>query len=352
MTTLSKLNPADFETTHQGKRVKLIVLKNKAGAEACITNFGAILVSFVVPDKDGNMKDITLGLPNIKEYIEHSDRFLGATVGRVANRIGKGVFKLDGHEYHLPINNDINNNHTGDCGFHNNVWDIIEEKPNTCLLIYIQKDGADGWPGNLETALRITLKDDNDLVFDFEATTDKATPCAFTQHSFFNLTTPEEDVYDTEITANCDFYVPIDDHMCPTGEILRVDGTPFDFRSPMKIGVHIDDKEGQIAKAGGYDHTLCIRKDWYGQDAVACKAYSPKSGIVLELHTTSPGMVLYTANWMEGMGKNGIPNQRRHGFCLEPGMYPNSANNSQFPCTILRPGEKLHTVFGYKAYTA
>ena len=353
MSNLSNIKVEDYETTHQGKPVKLIILHNKTGAEACVSNFGANLVSFMVPDRNGKLTDIVLSQPCIKDMIEHSDRFLGATCGRYANRVKHGIFKLDGNEYHLPITNDINCNHTGDCGFHNNVWDILKQEENSCVLKYIQVDGRDGWPGNLETILTITLKDDNDLVYDFVATTDKPTPCAFTQHSFFNLTTPEDDVYDTEVTINADFFTPLDDHMCPTGEILKVDGTVFDFRKGMKIGLHIDDKEDQIIKASGYDHTFCLRKDWYGQDAVAARAYSAKSGIALEVHTTSPGMVLYTANWQDGFAiKHGKMCQRRHSFCLEPGMYPNSPNTAHFPNCILRPGETLHTIIGFKASTA
>ena len=350
---LSNLNPADYETVHQGKQVKLIVLHNKKGAEVCISNFAANIVSFMVPDRNGKLTDIVLAQPTIKDMIEHSDRFLGATVGRYANRIGRGTFKLDGQEYHLPINNDINCNHTGDCGFHNNVWDIVEQKENSVVLKYLQKDGLDGWPGNLETVLTFTLTEENELRLDFEATTDKATPCAFTQHSFFNLTTPEDDIYDTELTMTADFYTPVDDHMCPTGEILKVDGTVFDFRKPMKLGLHMEDKDDQIIKGTGYDHTFCLRKDWFGQDVVAARAYSAKSGIVLEMHTTAPGMQLYTANWMDGFpGKHGTKCDKRHAFCLEAGMYANSPNNAHFPNCILRPGEKLHQVIGFKASTA
>lgn len=347
---LSGLNPADYETVYQGKEVKFIVLKNNNGCEASISNFGANLISFVVPDKFGNHRDIVLGQPTIKNMIEHSDRFLGATVGRYANRIAKGKFSIDGKKYNTPINNDINTCHTGPSGFFNNVWDIISQKENEIVLKYIEKDGDDGWPGNLETILTIKLTDDNEIRFEFDATTDKATPCAFTQHSFFNLTNPEEDVFDTDLQINADFFTPVDDHMIPTGEILKVKGTVFDFTEPMKIGKHILDNDDQLIKGTGYDHNFCLRKEYFGQEVVGARAVSHKSGIAIEMRTNAPGMQLYTGNWMDGFaGKYGTKCEPRHAFCLEGGMFANSPNTAHFPNSILRPGEKLHSTISFKA---
>ena len=347
---LSNLKASDYETKHQGKDVKLIVLHNKKGAEVCLSNLGGNVISFMVPDKEGKLRDIVVGYQNVSDMINHSDRFLGAAVGRYANRIGYGKFKLDGKEYNLPVNNGPHTLHTGPSGFHNNVWDILKQTENLVQLKYIHKDGIDGYPGNLETILTYELTDENELLITYDATTDKATPCSFTNHAFFNLTSAEEDVYDTELQIFADFFTPIDENTLPTGEILSVANTVFDFRNPRKIGEHIDDKDQQIVNGAGYDHNYCIKKDYYGEYVLAARAYNPRSGIALEVRTTTPGIQFYSANWMEGFAeKHGIQCYRRHAFCLEPGMYANSPNYSHFPNCILRPGEKLHQVIGYKA---
>lgn len=346
-TSITGLKASDYETTHQGKQVKFIILKT-AKAEVCISNFGANIISFVVPDKNGKMTDIVLNQPNIQSMIEHSFRFTGATCGRNTNRIAKGVFNIDGTEYHCPINNDINNNHTGVSGFHNNVWDIVEQKENKVVLKYVSVDGADGFPGNLTTLITYTLEGDM-LLQEFDATTDKATIASFTQHSFFNLSQPEDDIFDTELQVEADFFTPVDDHMTPTGEILRVDGTVFDFRKPMTLGKHLLDDDDQIIKGTGYDHTFVLHKKWRGQFALGARAENKKSGIFLELHTDLPGFQLYTANWMDGFaGKYGTKCDKRHAFCLEAGNLPNAPNTHWFPTTTIYPGQKLHCAISFK----
>ncbi|EAX95735.1 Aldose 1-epimerase family protein [Trichomonas vaginalis G3] len=348
--TSSSLNIADYETTHQGKQVKLIVLKNSKGMEVCVSNFGANIVSFVVPDKDGKLRDIVLNQPTIKDIIENSFRFTGATCGRSTNRIAKGHFIIDGNEYTCPINNDINNNHTGVSGFHNNVWDIVEQTANKAVIRYVSVDGADGFPGNLETTLTFTVDEENALRLDFDYKTDKPTVCSITQHSFFNLTQPEDDVFDTDLQVFADFFTPVDDHMTPTGEVLKVAGTVFDFREPMALGKHILDNDDQIIKGTGYDHTFVLRKQWRNQLALAAKAFNKKSGITLEMHTDMPGMQLYTANWMDGFaGKYGTKCDKRHAFCLEAGAIPNSINTNWFPSTTVYPGQPGHNVIVFKA---
>lgn len=350
MTTSTGLKISDFTTTHNGKEVKLITLKNKNKCEACLSNFGANIVSFVVPDKNGKMTDIVLSQPTIKDMIEHSDRFLGATVGRYANRIAGGKFTLDGKEYKLPVNNGPNNLHTGPGGFHNVVWDIVSSKDNECVMKYVQPDNGDGFPGNLTTVLTFKLTDDNALSLEFVSETDKPTVVSITQHSFFNLTDPKDDCLETELEVMADFFTPVDENMIPTGEIRSVEGTPFDFRKPRKIGERINSDHEQIIKGTGYDHNFALRKRWYGELATAARATSKKSGIVLELITNSPGMQLYTANWMDGFpGKYGTTCPKRHAFCLEGGCFANTPNYAHFPTCLLRPGEKKVTQIIFKA---
>ncbi|KAK8894155.1 hypothetical protein M9Y10_022588 [Tritrichomonas musculus] len=352
--TISGLNIDDFKAVVQGKQVNLYVLKNSKGAEACITNFGSIIVSFVVNDKNGKPTNIVLGQPTLKAYTENPTRFLGATVGRYCNRIGNGKFLIDGKEYTLPANNGPNNLHSGDLtGFHNRVFDVVESKPNYLHLVLTSPDGENGFPGNLTANLYWTLTEDNELIFHQYATTDKATVCSITNHSFFNLNGGNCSAMDAKLTLNADYFLPCDENTLPTGEVRPVKGTNFDFTTPEVIGKRIDDpNDEQLKRGAGYDHTFVIKNRQCGQLALAGRAHSEKTGITLEVSTTCPGVQLYTGNYLDGCDgvEPGSKNNRRYAFCLEAQFFPDSPNKAHFPSTLLRPcGRYDHTII-FKAY--
>ena len=350
-TTLSGLIPQDFEEVFNGKNIRLFVLKNSNGCEVCICNFGATLLSFVVPDKNGKMTDITLGQTSVKSYIEVPDRFFSTSVGRYSNRIAGGKFSIDGHEYTLPINNDINNLHSGSTGFHNCCWDLVKSTSNSLILVHVSPDGEGGFPGTLTTTQTWTLTEENELIFHNYATTDKATPCSITSHAFFNLEGDfTKDCLSTNLKMYSHFYCPADQHMIPTGELRPVQNTPFDFLEFHKIGERISANDEQIKIGSGYDHTYVIDKKVFGELSLAASAYSEVTGIQLDVLTTLPGVQLYTGNFLDGFpGKQGTTNDRRHGFCLEAQFFPDSPNHGYFPSSILRPGQCYDHTIIFKA---
>ncbi|OHS96455.1 Aldose 1-epimerase [Tritrichomonas foetus] len=352
-TTLAGINPADFKGVVQGKQVDLYILKNSKGAEVCISNFGAIIVSFVVNDKNGKPTNIVLGQPTLKSYTDNPTRFLGATVGRYCNRIAKGKFVIDGTEYNLPINNGPNNLHSGDLtGFHNRVFDVVEYKPNYLHLVHTSPDGENGFPGNLTANLKFTLTEDNELVFNTRATTDKATVCSVTNHSFFNLHGGNCCAMDTSLTLNCNWFLPGDDTNIPYGEIRPVKNTNFDFTSPHLINERIEADDEQLKFGAGYDHTYVINHRTAGDMTKAATAHSDKTGITLEVSTTLPGIQLYTGNYLDGCDGTapGTKNNHRYAFCLEAQYFPDTPNQGHFPSCLLRPCQTYNHTITYKAY--
>ena len=342
-----------FGQTPDSKQVDLYTLVNKNGMTAKITNYGAILVSLEVPDRDGNMADVVLGYDNLNDYIERGS-FFGATVGRYANRIGGAKFTLDGVEYKLAANNGPNHLHGGKKGFDKVVWrleDMKEEDDQVLVkLTYISEDGEEGYPGNLACCVTYTLTNDNELKIDYEAETDKTTVVNLTNHSYFNLASQGAgNVLDHVVMINADKYTVFDEGLIPTGEIRSVEGTPLDFTSPTSIGARI----GQVGN--GYDQNYILSKDGAGAGSLTlcARVLEPTSGRILEVHTTEPGVQFYTGNFLNNTitGKDGKVYGKHYGFCLETQHYPDSPNKPEFPTTVLKPGQKFTstTVYAFSA---
>lgn len=347
--TLSGLKKTDFVSVVDGKPTALYVMKNKNGAEACLTNYGGRLVSVMVPDKNGKMTDVVLGYDRVADYIA-SDGNFGGLIGRYGNRIAQGKFTLDEVEYELPHNDNGHCLHGGPQGFHTQMWDARQIDDQTVELSRISKDGEAGFPGNLDVKVTYTLTDDNAVDIRYEAVTDKPTIVNLTNHSYFNLSgVPGSQILDHEVMINADTYTPVDSLLIPTEVLDPVEGTPLDFRKPVAIGARIDAPFDQLVKGRGYDlnWVLNTKGDVH---TLAAKAYSPVSGIALEVYTDEPGVQFYTGNFMTGedKGKQGVTYPHRGALCLETQHYPDSPNKASFPSTVLRPGEKYTSRCIYK----
>jgi aldose 1-epimerase len=335
-----------------GRSIDLYTLTNSHGVEVRAMNYGGIIVSIRVPDRKGEFADIVLGHETLEGYIPNPP-FLGAIVGRYANRIANGTFTLDGKKYDLPKNDGPNTLHGGvDKTFNKVVWDAEPLKGKAGVAFtYLSKDGEEGFPGNLKVKVTYTLTDENALVINYEATTDKATPINLSQHSYFNLGGEGSgDILNTELMLNADRFTPVDKTLIPTGELRPVKGTPFDFTTSTRMGARIDDTYDQMVLGHGYDHNFILNRKGDGL-TLAARAYEPTSGRVLEVSTTQPAVQFYTGNFLDGTvtGKHGHVYKRRNGFCLETQHYPDSPNHPDFPTTILKPGETFHseTVFKF-----
>jgi aldose 1-epimerase len=342
-----------FGQTPDGTPVELYTLRNANGMEATIMTYGGIVTSLKVPDKNGKFDDVVLGYDNLDGYIKSSPYF-GALIGRYGNRIAKGRFSLDGVEYTLAVNNTPNALHGGLKGFDKVVWTVAEaevgEHGPKLELMYLSKDGEEGYPGNLKVKATYTLTEDNALKVKFKATTDKDTVCNLTHHSYFNLA-GSGDVLSHIVQINADTFTPVDAGLIPTGELAPVAGTPFDFRTPAAIGARINETNNeQIKFAGGYDDNWVLNKKSAGELSLAASVTEPTSGRTLEVWTTSPGMQFYTGNFLDGTitGKNGRVYQFRNAFCMEPQHFPDSPNHPAFPTTELKPGQTYHNTIIYK----
>lgn len=349
--TKSGLSFENFNTNVEGKAISLCVLTNKAGAEVVVTNYGAKIVSLLVPDKAGKLTDVVLGHASIEDYLTSGEPTFGATCGRYANRIAKGRFVLDGVVYdQLAINNGPNSLHGGLRGFHFRVWDMNQVNEHTVSLRYVAADGEEGYPGELTVDLTYELTESNEVVLSYHAVTTKPTVLNLTNHSYFNLS-GEGDRYigDHVLTICADAYLPTDETAIPYGPKEKVNGTPMDFRTPHEIGERIDENFQQLIYGKGYDHCYVLNKT--GKElALAARCRSPKTGIVMETYTTEPGVQLYTANWLNEsiIGKNGHPYPERCSFCLETQHFPDSPNKPEYPTTVLRPGEAFDSQTIYK----
>jgi aldose 1-epimerase len=329
-------------------------LRNAHGVEVDAMNYGGIIMSIRVPDRKGQFADIVLGHDTMEGYIPNPP-YLGAIVGRYANRIANGTFKVDGKTFTLPKNDGPNTLHGGTTRtFDKVVWDAEPQKgKNAVAFTYLSKDGEEGFPGNLKTTVTYTLNNDNELTIDYEATADKPTPINVSQHSYFNLKGEGNgDILDHEVMINADRFTPVDKNLIPTGELRPVKGTPLDFTTPTKIGARIDDQYEQLVLGHGYDHNFVINRQGDGM-VLAARVTEPTTGRTLEVSTTQPGVQFYTGNFLDGTvtGKNGHVYKRRFGFCLETQHFPDSPNHPNFPNTTLRPGETFHqtTVFKFSA---
>ena len=348
--TLSGLMKSDFVSEVDGKPTALYVLKNKKGAEACVTNWGGRLVSVMVPDKNGKMTDVVLGYDNIAQYVANPDMNYGALIGRYGNRIANGKFTLDGTEYQLPQNNNGHCLHGGPKGYHAVVWDAKQIDDQTLELTYLSKDGEAGFPGNLDIKVIYKLTDDNAIDIQYEAETDKPTIVNMTNHSYFNLDgDPTTDNSAYLLTLNADNYTPVDSTFMTTGEIATVEGTPMDFRKPTAIGANINQEFEQLKNGNGIDHNWVLNTQ--GDVTKVCATLeSPKTGIVLDVYTNEPGIQVYCGNFLDGTltGKKGIVYNFRAAVCLETDKYPDTPNKPEWPSAVLRPGEKYQSQCIYK----
>jgi aldose 1-epimerase len=337
--------------------IKLYTLKNESGMTVRVTNYGAIVTSIIVPDRNGKQADVALGYDRVEDYINAVDKpYFGAVVGRYGNRIAKGEFTLDGETYSLLKNNGENHLHGGAIGFDKVVWTVDEYVEGQALtLSYLAKDKEEGYPGNLQLKITYTLADDNSLIVDYHATTDKATPVNVTQHTYFNLKGEGQGtILDHQLMLNAKKFTPVDESLIPTGEMPTVAGTPFDFTTPKAIGRDIGQQNEQLVFGLGYDHNWILDTDGKeGELSLAAQVHEPSSGRVMEIYTTEPGIQFYCGNFLDGRlkGKSGKPYVHRGGFCLETQHFPDSPNQPNFPSTILKPGETYDskTVFKFSA---
>lgn len=338
--------------------IQLYTLKNDSGMTVQVTNYGAIITSIQVPDRDGKLADVALGYHKLEDYINAVDKpYFGAIVGRYGNRIAGGEFELNGETYSLLKNNGENHLHGGAVGFDKVVWEArYDQGANSIQLSYLAKDREEGYPGNLQVRVTYSLREDNSLVIDYHATTDKATPVNLTQHTYFNLKGEGAGtILDHELMLNAARYTPVDEGLIPTGELAPVAGTPFDFQTAKPIGRDIDQKHEQLKFGGGYDHNWVLnRPKGDGELSLAARVTEPASGRVLEVFTTEPGIQFYCGNFLDGRltGKSGRPYVHRGGFCLETQHFPDSPNQPEFPSTILKPGETYESQTVFKFSTA
>ena len=346
-TAKTKIGREKFGQTADGKTVDIYTLINSEGAEARITNYGGTVVSLRMPDRNGDIGDVVLGFDSLAEYEKFND-FFGALIGRYGNRIAKGKFELNGETYSLAVNNGENHLHGGPKGFHRVVWTAAADG-NHLELTYLSSDGEEGYPGNLNVKVVYTLTDQNELRIDYSATTDKDTIVNLTNHSYFNLGRPGGSILDHELMINAKRFTPTDSGSIPTGELGEVEGTPFDFTRPVKIGGGIGEADEQIKFGHGYDHNWVLNKAGH-ELSQAATVHEPVSGRFMEVFTTEPGLQFYSGNFLDGtiFGKNGQQYPKHSGFCLEAQHFPDSPNQPAFPSTVLKPGQEYDQTTVYK----
>ncbi len=353
--TVSCLIPEDFKTEVNGKQTDLYVLKNAAGMEVCITNFGGRIVSIMVPDKNGEMKDVVLGFSNIHAYLpENNQTDFGASIGRYANRIDQGKIVIDGEEILLPQNNFGHCLHGGPNGWQYKVYEGSKPNDSTVVLVLNSPDGDEDFPGNVTATVTYTLTSDNAIDIDYKATTDRKTVINMTNHSYFNLSgDPKLKITDHILYVNADNYTPVDTTYMTTGEIAPVAGTPMDFTKAKVVGKDIDAFDFEQVKNGnGFDHNWCLNTNG-DETQLAAKVMSPITGITLEVYTNEPGIQVYSGNFLDGTvtGKKGIIYNKRTGLCLETQKYPDTPNKSNlegWPNAILEPGQTYNSRCIYK----
>lgn len=340
---LCGLNRKDFQTTVNGKKTDLYILRNRKGYEVAVTNFGGAIVAIMVPDKDGKVANVIQGHDNIQDVINSPEPFLSTLIGRYGNRICKGTYTLNGKEYQLALNDGPNHLHGGPTGFHSRIWDAKQMGPRALALSYISSYGEEGFSGECRINVEYTFTDNNELVIEYLATTNKKTIINLTHHAFFSLAgiaNPTPAVDNVELQLNADFYLPIDKVSIPTGEILKVEGTPFDFRTPKPIGQDINADNEQLKNGSGYDHNYVLNKKEEGELSFAAKLKEPNSGRTMEVYTTEPGLQMYTGNFLAGIsGQFGATFPRRSAVCFEAQKFPDTPNHTYFPSCRLNPGE-------------
>ena len=352
----NRMHKESFGKTPDGGQADLYILRNKNGMEVAITDYGATIVRMKVPGRQAKIEDVALGYDSLEGYV-NDKAYFGATVGRYANRIAHGQFKLDGHVYNLPKNNGDNTLHGGTSGFNKRLWkakDVSEPDAAAVQMSYLSKDGDQGFPGNLSVNVRFTLADDNSLKIEYAATSDKDTVVNLTNHTYFNLAGQGHgDVLQQQVMLHASRFTPINADLIPTGALASVKGTPLDFTQSTAIGARINADYEQLKLAHGYDHNFVLDGK-PGQKAVlAARAYDPGSGRVLEVWTTQPGIQLYSGNFLDGTvaAKGGVKYGRRSAFCLETQHFPDSPNHPNFPSTELKAGRWFRSTTTYKFST-
>jgi aldose 1-epimerase len=349
-----KVRKRPFGKTSDGREVELYTLTNSNKVEIEITNYGGIVVSLKVPDRQGEMADVVLGYEDLANY-ERDKWHFGAIIGRYANRIAGGKFRLNGQEHTLARNNGPNHLHGGVVGFEKVVWrarqDAIE-RGEALILNYVSEDGEEGYPGKLNIRVEYSLTDENEFQIKYFATTDKDTVVNLTNHSYFNLMgAAESDILLHQLQVNADRFTPVNENLIPTGELHPVSGTPFDFKQPETIGSRINQNVPQLKFGRGYDHNWVLNRGMDGGLSLAATLYDPQSGRTMEVFTTEPGIQFYSGNFLDGSvrGKKGTTYGSRSGLCLETQHFPDSPNHADFPSTVLRAGQRYEskTIFRF-----
>ncbi len=351
--TQSGLDPKNFETELDGKQTALYTLTNDNGMEVCITNFGGRIVSIMVPDRDGTLRDVVLGFDNITDYINIPSDF-GASIGRYANRIANGQFVLDGDTITLPQNNFGHCLHGGPTGWQYQVYNVRQVDGQSITFDITSPDGDNNFPGTVNASVTYTLTPKNAIDITYSATTDKPTVINMTNHSYFNLSgDPTQSICNNYLTINAEGYTPVDSTYMTTGQISYVEGTPFDFTGRKQVGQDIEADDEQIHNGNGYDHNWVLNTNGdIAQPAVVLE--SIETGISLTVYTDEPGIQVYTGNFLDGtvQGKHDITYQQRVGICLETQKYPDTPNKPEWPSAVLRPGETYssHTIFQFGTF--
>ncbi|WP_333626798.1 aldose epimerase family protein [Sphingobacterium siyangense] len=347
MTKYQTLIPKHFEGTIEGKNTHLLLLKNEGGMQVLLTDYGARIVSILVPDNKGNLVDVALGFDSIQAYLDSDEKYHGCTAGRFANRIAAGKFEIDGKHYTLPQNNGNNCLHGGISGFHDKVWDRRVTYQSHVEFYYVSPDGEEGFPGNLKVMVSYTLTRNNEIIIKYHAQSDADTHVNLTNHTYFNLDGEGSgDVLQQILQINSNEVLFVDDNQIPNA-IVPVEGTAFDFRIPKPIVQDITANNEQLIAAKGYDHCY-VNNQPISQPCAT--VYSKNTGIQLDVFTTEPGVQLYTANWMTGndYGKRGYKYLPYAGFCLETQHFPDTPNQAEFPSTLLKAGESFDSETHFK----
>jgi len=346
----AKIPPASaFQTTIDGKKTDLFILKNTKGMEAAITSYGGRIVSLLLPDKNGKLTDVVEGFDSAQGFETSKEPYYGALIGRFGNRIARGKFTLEGKQYSLFLNNGINTLHGGKPGYQSVVWETKQIDSTTLELTYLSKDMEAGFPGNLNIKVVYKLTDDNGLTISYEATTDKTTVINLTSHPFFNLNgAGSGTILNHKVQILADGYTPIDSTLIPTGKIESVKGTPFDFTQLTRIGTKIQEANEQLKDGKGYDHNFVLNK--HDAKAPVAIAIGDKTGIEMEVYTDEPGLQFYSGNFMQSKNsmKYGNKDDFRTAFAMETQHFPDSPNQPNFPSTVLKPGEVYKTSSEYR----
>ena len=352
----TRLSSHSFGELSDGREISAFVLQNANGMSVQILDLGGVIASLKVPDSSGNFADVITGFDYPQPYLDGAG-YMGAIVGRYANRISEGSFSVDGVNYRLAKNNGNNAIHGGLVGFDKKIWEIeysIGSQDSKVILSTFSPDGEEGYPGRVEVNVTYTLNDQNQLTIDYSATSDKTTIINLTNHAYFNLDGHDAgSILQHEVMLNANRFTPIDASSIPTGAIFEVAGTPLDFRQRKAIGLEIESEDQQINFGSGYDHNFVIDHSELGDVSLAAEVYSPNSGRVMKVYTDQPGVQFYTGNFLNGalVGKDGAVYERRSAFCLETQHFPDSPNKPMFPSTTLRPGDRFASRTVYEFLT-